>query len=210
MCQCGAAFARRDLLTRHQRISSHDDDSPTDRPPAADAGLASTVSLSGWGGDPWAGQQLQLSQAKVTQESEPQVQVDAEEYSEGMLSSQLFANDGVGIVSSGAAHDAAAHVFGDMDFDPHFREFANFLDGVGLPAEWSPYFNGPPDRDEDVVDTEPRGTPEASDSPHPDPRQRPGTPFSSWLPSAPADNTIATYSPDAREFPSLRSEVSFY
>lgn len=125
-----------------------------------------------------------------------------------MLSSQLFANDGGVIVASGAAHDAATHVLGDMDFDPHFREFANFLDGVGLPAEWSPYFNGPPDRDDDVVGTETRGTPEASDSPHLDPRQRPGTPFSSWLPSAPADNTIATYSPESREFPSsMRSKV---
>lgn len=205
ICHCGAAFARRDLLTRHKRISSHDDDTPTDKPSAADADLAAAVTLSGWSADPWAGQQLQLSHARATQDlPHARSQIDsaaAEAYSEGMLSSQLFANGGACPVSpAGAANDAATHVFGDMDFDPHFREFANFLDGVGLPTEWSPYFNGPPDREEEVVDdSEPRNSSDATNSPHPGPRQRPGTPFSSWLPSVPADNTIATYSPESRE-----------
>ena len=76
-----------------------------------------------------------------------------------------------------------------INFDPHFREFANFLDGVGLPAEWSPYFNGP-DRDNVSIDEELRVSRDATASPGQRLRTRPGTPFSSWLPSAPTGNTI--------------------
>lgn len=207
VCYCGAAFARRDLLTRHKRVNSHDDDSPTSKPSTGDAELAAAASLSAWSADSWASQQLPLSHARTTQDlSNPRVQVDnvgTEAYGDGMLPSQLFVNDSSGgtVSSAVVAHDAAAHVFGDMDFDPHFREFANFLDGVGLPTEWSPYFNGPPDRDENGIDGSELGdATEHTDSPRPGPKQRPGTPFSAWLPSAPADNTIATYSPESREF----------
>lgn len=77
------------------------------------------------------------------------------------------------------------------DFDAHFREFADFLDGVGLPAEWSPYFHVP-DRDEDMVDPllrqqEGSAMVRAGSAPG----TRPGTPFSAWLPSAPAGNRIS-------------------
>ncbi|KAK2609945.1 hypothetical protein N8I77_003413 [Diaporthe amygdali] len=84
-----------------------------------------------------------------------------------------------------------------VGFDAHFREFANFLDGVGLPAEWSPYFHRP-DRDNELIDPtirDSRGgsaTPGARHS-----RTRPGTPFSSWLPSAPTGNRISETLPDA-------------
>lgn len=83
-------------------------------------------------------------------------------------------------LNSGADRDISG-------FD-HFREFANFLEGVGLPAEWSPYFNGP-DRPQD----QPPGNQQSratSATPDPSPSQgaRLGTPFSCWLPSAPATN----------------------
>lgn len=85
----------------------------------------------------------------------------------------------------------------DFDLDPHFREFANFLDGVGLPAEWSPYFNGP-DRPGEAVDPALRGD-DAGSAPIPaEPRSRVGTPFSSWLPSAPTGNKISNNATDVQ------------
>lgn len=86
-----------------------------------------------------------------------------------------------------------------MGFDAHFREFANFLDGVGLPAEWSPYFHGP-DRDHEVTDTTVRMSREGTATPGArNSRTRPGTPFSSWLPSAPTGNRISETLPDTSE-----------
>lgn len=84
------------------------------------------------------------------------------------------------------------------EFD-HFREFADFLDGVGLPAEWSPYLHGP-DRDPDIGDShrEPEAPVVTSSS---RPGTRPSTPFSSWLPSAPAGNRITGTDPNEGKSP---------
>lgn len=79
------------------------------------------------------------------------------------------------------ANEETGEEFSGFD---QFREFADFLDGIGLPAEWSPYFNPP----EDFVDPNLRDA-EGSNSGS-GPATRPGTPFSSWLPSAPAGNRI--------------------
>lgn len=89
-----------------------------------------------------------------------------------------------------ALEHGEAQIQADRDlggFD-HFREFANFLEGVGLPAEWSPYLNGP-DRPQDQT---PGNQHSRAVSATPDPSlsqgTRLGTPFSCWLPSAPATN----------------------
>lgn len=70
VCRCGAAFARRDLLTRHQRVNLHEDDGedvvvqeaiPLQRQPhRADADLAAAVSLSGLSVDNWSHLQPQM------------------------------------------------------------------------------------------------------------------------------------------------------
>ena len=78
-----------------------------------------------------------------------------------------------------------------MEHD-HFREFANFLDGVGLPAEWSPYFQLEAEVDETPslpIDESRAGlapTPVRQTGP-----SRPGSPFSCWLPSAPGVSRIS-------------------
>ncbi|KAM0351124.1 hypothetical protein ACHAPU_002908 [Fusarium lateritium] len=82
-----------------------------------------------------------------------------------------------------------------VDFDTHFREFTSFLDGVGLSAEWSPFF-GHPDRHEDPVEPEVRQANDEATSPRPGAPTRAGTPFSSWLPSAPTGNRISNYVSD--------------
>jgi hypothetical protein len=130
-------------------------------------------------------QQLPVSHDEATQDLPnsrvPADSVGSDGYGEDMIPSQLFANVDAGTVQSAAVtQDVTGYAIGDMDFDPHFQEFANFLDGVGFPTEWSPYFNGPPDRDEEVMeDSESRDSPGAVGSSHSGPKLRPGTPFSS-------------------------------
>lgn len=95
-----------------------------------------------------------------------------------------------------------------MGFDAHFREFASFLDGVGLPAEWSPYFHRP-DRDNEVIDPAMRDSRGGTATPGPGQnRTRPGTPFSSWLPSAPTGNRITEALPDASTSLPITRQVS--
>ncbi|KAI6790974.1 amidase signature enzyme [Hortaea werneckii] len=67
-----------------------------------------------------------------------------------------------------------------FDFDTCLRDFTGFLDGVGLPIEWSPFqedlhtaLTGPEENLQQGVST------------------RAGTPFGSWLPSAPTGNGLA-------------------
>ncbi|KAK2032521.1 hypothetical protein LX32DRAFT_582696 [Colletotrichum zoysiae] len=195
ICRCGAAFARRDLLTRHQRIAFHEDGSESPEGPSepdsgenhgpVEADLAAAVSLSGMSVDHWA-QQQPASSTDLYPMADPRngSHVDAS-FQQSLLTDQFYESGN---------QDA-------VGFDAHFREFANFLDGVGLPAEWSPYFHGP-DRENEVAGStvkesrEGTATPAARNS-----RTRPGTPFSSWLPSAPADNRISEALPDTSHRP---------
>ncbi|KAI7241310.1 amidase signature enzyme [Hortaea werneckii] len=68
----------------------------------------------------------------------------------------------------------------DFDFDTCLRDFTGFLDGVGLPIEWSPF-----QEDLQPTLTEPQESRQQSVS------TRAGTPFGSWLPSAPTGNWLA-------------------
>ncbi|OIW33219.1 hypothetical protein CONLIGDRAFT_628103 [Coniochaeta ligniaria NRRL 30616] len=195
ICRCGAAFARRDLLTRHQRLTFHvgalgasasnSEPASSPRGPANDieaaaaaAAAESLSSLSGLGAAPWEQQPGASAHVyvdvNVSQRSLVPPNGAAQPYDQSLMGPRMF-DQGNGI----------------HDIDAHFREFADFLDGVGLPAEWSPYFHVP-DREEDIVDPLLREQ-EASAMVHasPTPGTRPGTPFSQWLPSAPAGNRIS-------------------
>ncbi|KAH8881021.1 hypothetical protein GQ53DRAFT_702924 [Thozetella sp. PMI_491] len=216
VCHCGAAFARRDLLTRHQRVSFHDEGfhgSPKDSSealsehetehndeiePAEESGLVTAVPLPVRGLGPWEPAQAgsrppaDLYQVPVSIPVPAQANntslVDTA-YHQPLLSTQIFDQESAGI-------------------DAHFREFATFLDGVGLPTEWSPYF----DRDYEVVDPTLRVSRAATATPGLGPRTRPGSPFSSWLPSAPTGNripgTLPEENPRATELESQPYRVS--
>ncbi|KAI3395899.1 hypothetical protein diail_684 [Diaporthe ilicicola] len=195
ICECGAAFARRDLLTRHQRIALHESQSPGG-PSEPDSGeqqqqhhgpveadLAAAVSLSGMSVHHWSQQPPPAPPAELypMAVSRNGTLVDEAPYQQSLLAESFYENGNQDTVG----------------FDDHFREFANFLDGVGLPAEWSPYFHRP-ERDNEVIDPAIRdsqggtATPGARQN-----RTRPGTPFSSWLPSAPTGNRIPETLPDS-------------
>lgn len=74
-----------------------------------------------------------------------------------------------------------------------FRDFVNFIDGVGLSAQWSPEFTfdflpaGAQQPQQDMQSRRHSAEPEEVRSSDPDDI---GTPFSTWLPSAPADDQV--------------------
>jgi hypothetical protein len=73
-----------------------------------------------------------------------------------------------------------------------FRDFVNFIDGVGLSAQWTPEYDfdwlrvGEQQQQQQESRRHSR-EPEAPSSPVPEDI---GTPFSTWLPSAPADDQV--------------------
>ncbi len=77
-----------------------------------------------------------------------------------------------------------------------FRDFVNFIDGVGLSAQWSPEFGFDWLHGEQQTQQhqhqhhEPaRPSREVEETHTPEPEDI-GTPFSTWLPSAPADDQV--------------------
>lgn len=70
-----------------------------------------------------------------------------------------------------------------------FRDFVNFIDGVGLSAQWTPEYDFDWMRIGEHQHESRRHSrePEALQSPGPEDI---GTPFSTWLPSAPADDQV--------------------
>ncbi|CAN9319298.1 unnamed protein product [Alternaria alternata] len=70
-----------------------------------------------------------------------------------------------------------------------FRDFVNFIDGVGLSAQWTPEYDFDWMRLGEHHQESRRHSrePEARSSPGPEDI---GTPFSTWLPSAPADDQV--------------------
>jgi hypothetical protein len=78
-----------------------------------------------------------------------------------------------------------------IEFDTQFRDFTEFLDGIGLSTEWGPFFDVSP------MGGDATGNGLAAPRPEPDylsqqAGTRAGTPFSSWLPSAPTGDTFAS------------------
>jgi hypothetical protein len=70
-----------------------------------------------------------------------------------------------------------------------FQDFVNFIDGVGLSAQWTPEY------DVDWLRLEQYHQPSRRPSREPNPSHSPGpedigSPFSTWLPSAPADDQV--------------------
>lgn len=85
-----------------------------------------------------------------------------------------------------------------------FRDFVNFIDGVGLSAQWTPEYDVDWLRVGDAhheARTESR-EPEEVHSPSPEDI---GTPFSTWLPSAPADDQVHLRSQSGTPRPQIAS-----
>lgn len=198
-CNCGASFGRRDLLTRHQRVSGHDPGEGL--PPATPIGLDTTQKpRQSSSEDSGSNEPIQVvavapemhelarknSQSQVTAlhqttlmppNEQPQNSLQARYYDVAALPTPLPGiNDIVNPSDAVSSLDLSG-----IDPDMHFRDFASFLDGVGLCVDWSPIL----ERLEEPIDATTikemqRPTPSSMDV-----RTRAGSPFSSWLPSAP-------------------------
>ncbi|KAL4953952.1 hypothetical protein BDW69DRAFT_205510 [Aspergillus filifer] len=181
-CYCGYSFSRRDLLTRHQRVAQHETGPGELSQVEHGGGVASTAAASRLALDPrlcmkphsWT--QTQIPVPAVVEEPSQQLGfMDARQYAPDLISTPMLD--------------------GGIDFDIHFREFTSFLDGVGLPTELSPLFDSA--RHDDGVETGPQDRRNETVLPRPVLGTRSGTPFSSWLPSAPGINRMANYASDS-------------
>ncbi|KAL4964006.1 uncharacterized protein BDV14DRAFT_190522 [Aspergillus stella-maris] len=181
-CHCGYTFSRRDLLTRHQRVAQHETGPGELSRVEHGSGAVSTAAASRLALDPrlcmrpqsWM--QTQIPVPAVVEEPSQQLGfVDARQYAPDLISTPMLD--------------------GGIDFDIHFREFTSFLDGVGLPTELSPLLDSA--RHDDAVETGPQDGRNETVLPRQVLGTRSGTPFSSWLPSAPGMNRMANYASDS-------------
>ncbi|CAJ2511361.1 Uu.00g069860.m01.CDS01 [Anthostomella pinea] len=143
ICRCGSAFARRDLLTRHQRISHDAQDTASGSP---DAPLSEEGQQAGADAESAGDSLISPSRSMSTDQGIQQ--------SPYLASSRAFGN----------SHTAASQPYGQLppgqDFYNHGQEYSGFDSYTGysnysatgsLPAEWgSPYFD--PGAEQDMVD----------------------------------------------------------
>jgi hypothetical protein len=83
-------------------------------------------------------------------------------------------------------HRTAYH---DEGYD-EFRDFVNFIDGVGLSAQWTPEYDLDWMRFGNQQDPESQRYSREATRVHSPSSEDIGTPFSTWLPSAPADDQV--------------------
>ncbi|KAF4556451.1 Hypothetical protein D9617_1g083290 [Elsinoe fawcettii] len=172
-CFCGETFARRDLLTRHGKIAKHDVD---------------------------GGQIEAVAQILVDQLQTPRVHhaAPSDPLNDTVIPTprQSIPHDTEVSHSTQPLQDMSiGHYdpFYDDSLDT-FRDFVAFIDGAGLSAQWTPEFDF--DWNGDNADQNDTLLPSGQlDTPPVDDADEIGTPFSTWLPSAPANGQII--SPEA-------------
>ncbi|KAL7929288.1 fungal-specific transcription factor domain-containing protein [Trichoderma chlorosporum] len=196
VCHCGTAFARRDLLTRHERLS-HGHTSPYQKAqtsanhqrstgdPVVES-LAGTQIASGVSASDWTAP----SSYKGTQRQRLQQGRNSQEGANDILET--------------------AFAFFNEDGN-YFQEFATFLDGIGLPAEWTP-----PDirreLDTGEAGTEEHDKRESNYPPSMNGESGPSSPFGSWPPSVPQGHqslsSISDKGPHDTNFKTISLQVS--
>ncbi|RDW87883.1 hypothetical protein BP5796_03577 [Coleophoma crateriformis] len=221
-CHCGQAFTRRDLLRRHERIS-HADSQVSSNPAASEReaeshehfdparpgnssqtqpGDASYISLQSSPArapsvnvtsnppdiDNWSALQPEtnFNSSRISQSTRIPAPAGDVMSRQQQPSQLMFPPEYQEIPSQLS--------YFPVEFN-HFEDFTNFLDGIGLPAEWTPL------AEDQWDEPNPAGTKDADETPtsrdrHISSREedaRPDTPFRSWLPSAPpGDQSLDT------------------
>ncbi|KAI1120779.1 amidase signature domain-containing protein [Nemania abortiva] len=190
-CHCGAAFTRRDLLTRHGRIAGHD------------------TTIEPGGGQLRTGQNVAAESDVAAADAAASLSSMSETWAQQSqyINTQPLIGHPGGPVHALNQPPSGQAIFGQgqeqiVGFD-RFGEFASFLDGVGLPIEWSPYF-GDPDLEDETIDHPSCQSGAGSATPNAN-ETRPSTPFSSWLPSAPERSGLLQNVPEAE--PQRASDV---
>ncbi|KAF2644680.1 C2H2 transcription factor-like protein [Massarina eburnea CBS 473.64] len=190
-CHCGAAFTRRDLLTRHWRIANHDGENAN-----------VTLTPSEQGHPPGSQHQRALNVHEIHPREPGSVN--------GGVQSGLHESQGPPIqqqllaptvpfhhvqphvmppnLPQGISQDLTHEIYQDEGIED-FRDFVNFIDGVGLSAQWTPEYDIDWMRLENYHQETGRPSREVTAANSPGPEDI-GTPFSTWLPSAPADDQV--------------------
>ncbi|GAB1731558.1 hypothetical protein NU195Hw_g7019t2 [Hortaea werneckii] len=177
-CACGVTFTRRDLLRRHRRLVGHDQASAANRASLASepGSLSEQISIR----DAAADTGTVHDPSFFAQVSDPHPRAQPLVQHATPETSNRNSHDG-GFSHEHGHLDLPTQLLDDnFDFDTCLRDFTGFLDGVGLPIEWSP-FQG----DLHTAPAEPEENLQQGVS------TRAGTPFGSWLPSAPTGNGLA-------------------
>ncbi|PNS14697.1 hypothetical protein CAC42_1719 [Sphaceloma murrayae] len=190
--KCGETFSRRDLLTRHGRIAKH-----------AVEGHKSVLRRPSHQQTIEDNYQLRSSEAgTISPDAQPQFPPVLQPQQAGAPPPTHPRRDPGEISALPESAWDPKTSFYDDDFDT-FRDFVNFIDGAGLSAQWTPEFefDWPATEGTDDRPSDPPGqvaTPAVEDA------DEIGTPFSTWLPSAPANGHIV--SPEASH--ELRDRLS--
>ncbi|KAL5402588.1 hypothetical protein PMIN03_010551 [Paraphaeosphaeria minitans] len=175
VCQCSASFTRRDLLTRHWRITGHSEFGGGEHhEPTIET---QTQTLPQHNVSP-----IELSTANVVVGTE--MLEDSNHTHRPELPTPVESFHGAQGHIDPAIHPES---YQDEGFED-FRDFVNFIDGVGLSAQWTPEYNIDWLRLDNYE--EPRRASRDLESHQSPGNEDIGTPFSTWLPSAPAEDQI--------------------
>jgi hypothetical protein len=192
-CQCGSAFTRRDLLTRHWRISGHNELAASSRIEQTQ-GLQQqgTTSVNAIDPNGLVFENVGTNDVMLAAQNQhhlPELVQPAAPFNEATAPGQ---------------HQAP---YQDEGFED-FRDFVNFIDGVGLSAQWTPEYDIDWMRIDAYQDELRRHSQDSGrqNSPGADDI---GTPFSTWLPSAPANDQVhlRSQSGDGESSLSLRLQL---
>ncbi|KAJ5223632.1 hypothetical protein N7468_008174 [Penicillium chermesinum] len=214
ICFCGAAFTRRDLLKRHNRIA-HQEGSPDSQPrsapksdiPAsqrAPAPLRQRYDATSRPGGSIPGlppiQQWPVPQpehAAYMQQAQPGPILTAAPTNPtadghpGMHDPAML--QAAQLLIPGDFQAPAPYLPEDLN---HFQEFTHFLDSIGLPAEWLPNEGEPIQIQEIGLEDVQKDVQPPQEQPRPRRNQRDeargDSPFRSWLPSVPRGDQSLT------------------
>ncbi|KAI1644114.1 uncharacterized protein F4817DRAFT_319136 [Daldinia loculata] len=155
VCHCGSAYSRRDLLTRHQRIT-HETLSPRspDGPPSEDNHQLAAAEEDPPSEDP-------ISSAASIPDMNMNHNIQQHHQQQ-----QQYSNPNHGLAIHNQAVTQPYQLITSQEFYPngqhysgfdHFQEIHGFPDPVSLPPEWSPYLHSP-GLEQDMVDPALRGS----------------------------------------------------
>ncbi|UPX19705.1 uncharacterized protein EKO05_0009959 [Ascochyta rabiei] len=205
-CSCGAAYTRRDLLTRHWRLSQHGGEAVTTTTKSTSADSRGTPQRL----DTAQSQLLTYNGVTNTNLGSESIYHSMRETDYPTSVTNLHHTQVPFITQESQPH--TCHEEGIQDF----RDFVNFIDGVGLSAQWSPEFSFDwlqpgeqhPHQQQQRQESR-RHSQERERTRSPAPEDI-GTPFSTWLPSAPADDQVHLRSHSGDDVREKRSRSGTY
>ncbi|KAI5925508.1 hypothetical protein F4810DRAFT_54283 [Camillea tinctor] len=176
ICRCGAAFSRRDLLTRHHRLShgAHEAASRSPDAPASDEGQQVVMNEQDSSTDSATLSVSDLDTDHSIQDSQF-LDTNCHDLS---ISDHAVAQSYHQLVPGHEFYDHGRQHYSNFD---QYQDFVNFADSAGLPPEWSPYYHDA-GMEHDMVDPALRGAMADPSSPSTG-ETFPAHPYNTWVPA---------------------------